>query len=247
MLVAILLLIASCVAVAVNHAADGEFAIARKAMKLLYVDLELNAPAFFSALLLLLASALSGLIFYFKRGNGERLTAPWAVLAAGFAVMTFDELVAAHERLIEPMRELLGDGLGVFYFAWVVPAIGLIFGLGLYFAKFLIKLPPATRAGFIVGAALFLGGAIGVEMLGGRHAEVFGKENLPYVIFTTCEEALEMSGVIVFLRTAAQYFAQICPTLGFSFTARKDNSAVFEQAASGGTRLNFGGQTTPAA
>jgi hypothetical protein len=46
---------------------------------------------------------------------------------------------------------------------------------------------------------LFVGGALAMEMISGRHHEIYGKANLAWVALTTTEELLEMLGGIVFL------------------------------------------------
>src|SRR5688500_10843655 len=104
-LLALVLVIASSASLALNGFAG--HALTRKLMKFFYVDLELNAPAFFSTMMLLTAAVLLMLVVYFKRSLGQQ-AAPWAVLAVGFVIMAFDEIVSVHERLIEPMREVLG-------------------------------------------------------------------------------------------------------------------------------------------
>ncbi len=234
-IIALLLIVASSITVAGYYLSGGESAIARKLMKFFYVDLELNAPAFFSGLLLLFAALLLSLTFYMKRRRDERKIAPWAVLACGFLVMAFDEIVSVHERLIEPMREVLGgQDLGIFYFAWVVPAIVLVLGLGLYFSSFLLRLPTTTFFGFFVAGALFLGGAIGLELLEGRHSELFGKEDIVYITFTTCEEALEMLGVIVFIRSLLRYLSDQHPEVGISFLGHKKEITGIDRTATVG-------------
>ncbi len=193
---------------------------ARKAVKLFYVDLELNVPAFFSTMLLLAASALLGTIFLFKHREGNAFRWHWAVLALGFLIMSFDEIVAVHERLIEPVRELFGDvHLGALYFAWVIPAIFLVIVLGLGFVRFLMELPRNTSVAFLMSATLFLSGAIGFELLEGQHAEIHGKDNLVYMVMTSIEEGLEMVGVIVFIGALLTYIHQTYATVEVRFDA----------------------------
>ena len=52
---------------------------------------------------------------------------------------------------------------------------------------------------FITSGAIFVLGAIGFEMLSGWQAEVSGKRTYLYMIFYTCEEALEMTGIAIFI------------------------------------------------
>src|SRR5688572_29327126 len=122
--------------------------------------------------------------------------------------MAFDEAFQVHERLNIPVGKLLGDGsFGVFYFAWVIPGMALVFGLGLYFLRFLWHLPAATGLRFLLAAISYIGGAIGVELIGSRHAELHGYENWIYSMIATLEESLEMAGLIVFIWALLNYCA----------------------------------------
>jgi hypothetical protein len=78
---------------------------------------------------------------------------------------------------------------------------------GLSYLKFLLHLPAKTRWRFVVAATLYLGGAIGMELIGGRYADLHGMENLAYSMTATVEESLEMAGVIVFIYTLLNYIA----------------------------------------
>jgi len=179
-----------------------------KLVKLFYVELELNVPAYFSALLLISAALLLALITTLKKIKNEPYVLHWAILSFGFLFMSFDETASIHERLIEPMRAILGEqNLGILYFAWVVPAIAIILVLGIFFLKFLLNLPKKTRLSFIIAATVYLGAAVGLELIEGKHSEIYGKENLTYIILTTVEEALEMFGTIGFIWALLEYLA----------------------------------------
>ena len=66
-------------------------------------------------------------------------------------------------------------------------------------------LPPATRRLFVLAAILYIGGAIGIEMIGGQHASLYGEQNLEYAIITALEELLEMLGTVVFIYGLLSY------------------------------------------
>ena len=172
------------------------------------VSREETIPTFFSALLLFCAALLLTVITVLKNKHKDPDVLKWATLAFGFLFMTFDEACVLHERLTGPMRSLLGDGtLGIFYFAWVIPGFAVVFILALYFLRFLLRLPARTRFAFMGAATLFLGGALAVELVGSRYAELHGGENLTYNMIATVEESLEMAGVIVFIYALLKYIA----------------------------------------
>ena len=211
------ILIAANLAVLITDYLTGyDMKMVQRLVKVFSVDYELNAPAFFSTLILLFASVLLAVITYLKQKQRDQYVWHWAVLSFGFLFMAYDEMASAHEKLVEPMRAVLGENdLGVFYFAWVVPGIVLVTILGFFFLRFWWKLPPKTRAWFFIAATLYLGGALGMELFDGNYAATYGKANLTYNLLSTFEEALEVSGIIVFIYGLLRYIAENTKILVF--------------------------------
>ncbi len=54
---------------------------------------------------------------------------------------------------------------------------------------------------------LYVGGALGAKMVGGRYADLYGKQNLTYVLIVTVEEFLERSGIVVFIFALLSYIS----------------------------------------
>ena len=182
------------------------------------VDQERNIPTFFSVFLMLIIVFILVAITIQNRMQGKEHSVSWAILAFGFMFMSYDEAFQVHEELTSPVRELLGEGsLGIFYFSWVIPAIILVFILALFFFRFLFKLPSQTRIQFLLAGFLFLGGAIGLELLGGRYDELYGRLNFTYSMLTAVEEGLEMTGLIVFIRALLRYCAHTFREVRFKF------------------------------
>ena len=169
-------------------------------VRLFDIDIEKNIPSVFSALLLLYAALLLGLIAMLERRQAGRPILHWTILSLGFLLMAIDESCSFHEELIPPIRRLLGDeNLGIFYFAWVIPGIVVVLVSAAFFFRFLLRLPAKSRSAFLIAATLYLGGAIGVELIAGRFVELHGKLNLTYPTLVVVEESLEMAGAIVFI------------------------------------------------
>ena len=134
--------------------------------------------------------------------------------------MAFDEAFAFHERLIDPICLLLGDRhLGVFYYGWVIPGIALVIAVALIFMRFLLRLPSGTRRSFLLAALLYLGGSLGVELIGGAYEESHGRENLRYSMIATVEESLELAGLIVFIYALLAYISASYDEVRFAFMA----------------------------
>lgn len=173
------------------------------------LDGENTLPALFSTVLLLSAGALLALIARLERRDDAPDATKWTLLAIGFLLMGMDEALALHEHLIAPLRALLGGReLGIFYFAWVIPGIVLVAALGAFFLPFLWRLPRGTAIAFALAAAIYLGGALGVELAEGWWREGHGHRNAVYHLLVSLEEGMEMLGAIVFIRALLEYLAR---------------------------------------
>jgi len=192
-------------------------------LALVTLDGEKNVPALFSTALLLGAAAILGLIGSLERARQASDASRWMLLSAGFAAMALDEFLALHEKLIEPMRGLLGGShLGVLYFAWVVPAIALTGAIGVFFVPFLFRLPRRTAIAFAVAAAVYLGGALGVELPEGLWREGHGHRNVVYHLLVSLEEGMEMSGVVLFIHALLEYVGRHHGNLRLAFGATEE-------------------------
>lgn len=169
---------------------------------------EKNIPTAFATFLLLFSALLLAVIAILERKKTGTPVFHWAILSSGFLFMAIDEAWSFHELLIRPVHGLMGgDTFGIFYFAWVIPAIAFILVLAPLFFRFLLRLPAKTRFTFLMAAILYIGGAIGVELFEGRYAELHGTRNLTYNVFITVEESLELGGVILFIWGLLVYIA----------------------------------------
>ena len=196
--------------------------------QLFYVDREHNIPTLFSVLLLLCSASLLGLITLLKRRQQDPDLSNWATLTVGFIYLAIDEAWSFHEMLIDPVRWLLGqEGLGIFYFAWVIPGMAGVGILALLFLGFLLRLPSSTRWSFLGAGAIYLGGAIGIEMIGGRYGEAHGFENLTAQLITHLEESMEMAGMIVFIHALLRYLAEQCPKVEFLIAEHNQTRSTF--------------------
>jgi hypothetical protein len=202
--IAILLVIASIAGQMAKHLSDqpDQYGF----VWFFYLDYENNLPSIYSFLLLLATALLLAVIALIEKVNSGSIMSPWMFLSFGFLFMAADEVLSFHERLNLPVRKLLGtEHYGVFYYAWVIPAIFVTFIAAILFSKFLARLPAKTRRPIIVSAILFIGGAIGLELIGGRFAELHGDDNLTYSLIVAFEESLEMAGIITLIWALLSY------------------------------------------
>lgn len=168
---------------------------------------EANVPTFYSAAILLAAALLLALIAMGAKRNGQRFVAGWWILSAGFLYIAVDEAVQLHEW-VTPLMSNLKEFSGVLTFSWVIPATALVAILGVLYIPFLRHLPPRTRNRFLLAGAIYVGGAVGMELPLGAWKENHGSDNLEYALIDAVEESLEMLGVNLFLLGLVDYLAQ---------------------------------------
>ena len=161
-----------------------------------------SVPAYYSALAILFCAVLAFAIGTYA-GDGPDVRS-WLGLAVIFVFLSIDDMLAFHEKLIDPVGEAF-DTSGLLLYAWVIPygLAGLVFAA--VYVPFLRRLPASTARRFVVAGAVFVLGALGMEMVGGAYFDRHGAENLTYVALQTVEEVLEMAGIIVFIHALAAY------------------------------------------
>lgn len=166
---------------------------------------EPSVPAFYSSFALLAAAALLATIAIGEKRRGGRHVWHWGILAVLFAGMSLDEMVMLHELLVNSLRDSF-DLHGVFYFSWVIPGMITVFIVGVSYLGFLSRLDRRTRNLFILAAFLFVGGALGMEMVAGvivessgHGVEEAGLGAPSHIAAQTIEETAEMLGIVVFI------------------------------------------------
>lgn len=176
-------------------------------VRLLDVDEEQSFPTYYSVILLFTAALLLAAISAVTRRVNGLNFGYWVGLAAIFLFLSIDEAVSIHELLTKPMRKLLrGSGNMLPFFAWIVPYAVVVLGVGIIYVRFLIKLPRRTAAFMVLSGALYLGGALGVEMLSGWYFKSHGEHfDLGYYLLSALEEAFETMGTVLFVWTLLDY------------------------------------------
>lgn len=214
--VAFLLLLASAGSQILAHATG--ISPAHGVVRFFDLNSEFNLPTFYASGLLSFAAVLLAVIAVLERQLGRSGVIHWATLSAGFLVMALDESATLHERLAPPLRQYFGEHLAeVFHFAWVLPGIVLVLLLGLGFLPFVMRLPGRTRLAFVAAAIIFLGGALGVELLEGYLYAQAGRLTAVYSAVATAQEVLEMGGVILFIWALLDYLGVHHGALHLSF------------------------------
>jgi len=175
------------------------------------VDNEENLPTLYSVLMFLVAALLCGFIARAHSRADGRNVRYWSALSVVLALFAIDEFVRLHEQAGTPVREGLGITGGPFYFAWIIPAAAVVAIFGITMLRFLRQLPLPTRHLLLTAAVCFLGGAIGLEMVGGAYRASHVGKNMAYALITTVEESLEMLGTAILLYALLHYISVVFP------------------------------------
>ena len=120
---------------------------------------EANVPTWLSACMHATSAVLLALIASGKRQGNAPFVRHWWGLSIVFAYISIDELATLHEGMNSWF-----DLPGALYFGWVIPAAFLVSIFVLSYWRFLTHLPGITRFRFIRAGAVFVGGALGVEL-----------------------------------------------------------------------------------
>ncbi len=145
------------------------------------LDEENNIPTWFSSFLL----ANNAFVLYLiSQRLGVKYQKHWFSLAIGFLILSIDETAGLHESFHS-----------VIDFNWAIAGGGLVFLVALAYLPFLLSLDRGLALWFVVSGAVFVSGAIGVELL----AADMDEDAMPYGFATALEEGMEMLGSLLFL------------------------------------------------
>jgi len=170
--------------------------------------------------LLLFCSFLLAIIAASKRQLGERYTFHWGFLSGIFLLMSVDEIARLHESFGEAIERALAEFAdftpgGFLSFFWVVPSAIFVLVVLLAYIRFLAGLPRRTLILFVVAGTIYVGGAIGVEMIQAQltFINTTGSEQVAtannslswWMVRLNLEELFEVVGIIVFCYALLSY------------------------------------------
>jgi hypothetical protein len=161
---------------------------------------EENLPTWYSVISIFSAGVLLALIAVAKRREGAPFVLHWWLLAITFFYISLDELAELHEQM-----STWFDFEGILYFGWVVPAAALVAVWGALFVPFVRHLPRRTRNHFLLAGALYLTGALVLELPLGWWTARHGDDNLGYALIDWVEETLEIGAMSLFLYRLVEY------------------------------------------
>ena len=165
---------------------------------------ESSIPNWYSTCALMSAATLLFLIARSKYVAGSRWFIHWAVLGALFVGLSIDEASRFHE-MVNTMMSWFVNGHNLLYYPWVIPAIIFSGIVGLSYLPFLLCIERRTALLFVLAGAIYVGGAVGMDAVGGDLAEHFGKQSLYPHFSEYTEELMEDSGQLIFIYALLRY------------------------------------------
>lgn len=173
---------------------------------------EMNLATWVNAALLGAAALCLALLGRHAAATGGPFVRHWYGLAAVFAFVSLDESTSLHEALITPVREGLSLS-GVLTYAWVVPYSVICVVGAVVIWPWIRALPRLTAAMAVLSGAVFVGGAVGGELLQGGLYSAGLRDTPGYVLSAMAEEVMEMTGVIIFVAVLLRLLARRAPAL----------------------------------
>jgi hypothetical protein len=154
------------------------------------LDEEQSVPNWYSSAALGVAAALAAAIASRARRTGEQDAARWRAVAWILLYLCFDEVAGVHET-VNSLSSI----------SWTVPFGLVALVVGWWMLPWVLRLPPATRNGLIVAGIVYVGGAVGIELVSSQFFDESNKRQFVYALNTVVEEGCEMLGVVIAIRT----------------------------------------------
>lgn len=166
---------------------------------------EPSVPAWFSSGVLLFDAAMLLLIGAAARKAGEPFAWHWLGLGFVFVALSVDEAALFHEMVDTALGSVLQTD-GFLLFPWVLAGGGFAALVGLVYLRFLLWLPRRFALLFVASGALYVGGAVGMELFSANAIDRYGLASTAHAITQTIEEGMEMAGAILFFHSLGLYW-----------------------------------------
>ncbi len=177
-----------------------------------------NFPAFFSSFLLLFAAVLFGIVGSATRSKKEVSWGYWVGLALIFLFLSLDEATQIHEKLDTDLIWGTFNTTGLIAWPWVIMYGALTLTVGVVYLRFWLGLPGRFRFAFALAAVVYVGSALGFEMLEALEYTSNGGATAKFVVLTSLEEIFEMTAILYLIATLFRYIHAHFPTLHISMT-----------------------------
>lgn len=162
------------------------------------LNVEKHFGALFSTSLILFASLLM-CIAAFRAKSKKLMMIGWFMIAGILLFMACDEFFSIHERA-GAMAGIESQGYGTQVLPSWVRVMAVVVGLlCIPMGFFWWMLPRGLRIRTVISAGVFLGGAMGVEIISSAFVMQQGTENFGFYVLVAIEEGMEMFGILILI------------------------------------------------
>jgi hypothetical protein len=183
------------------------------------VNREGSIPTWYATITLASCAVLLGLIAVDAARHRKPFPFHWAALGVIFALLSLEEILGVHSEATGRLRELVSitDGPGYAIALALIALVGLAI-VALLFGRFYLHLPARWRTWFTIAAVIYAIGVFASDAVGDYLITSAGEPTLAYDIVLTIEEALEMTGVLIFIVMLLEYIRTFVGTVTFAVT-----------------------------
>ena len=183
------------------------------------VNHEGSIPTWYATITLASCAAMLAVISVDAARRGKPYPLQWAALAVIFALLSLEEILGVHSEATARLRSIVSitDGPGYAIALVVIAIVGLVV-LALLFGRFYLQLPSRWRTWFTIGGVVYLIGVFASDAVGDYLISAAGEPTLAYDVVLTVEEALEMTGVLIFIVMLLEYIRTFVGSVSFAVT-----------------------------
>ncbi|MBP8973326.1 MAG: hypothetical protein KBH93_05570 [Anaerolineae bacterium] len=185
---------------------DADTTVARL-LDLFSINAQESVPTWYSTILFFLAASLLAWIALTTRARNEPHSLYWTGLALAFLYVSMDKGTAIRESASDLLQSIYRAS-GLFQFVWLILGLSLVIVVGILYGRFWWGLPGRARVLFAIAAAVYVGGAVGIEALSTRQYYLDGGKSFRYLVISSVEETFEMLGAVAFIYALLDYLHQ---------------------------------------
>jgi len=156
-------------------------------LDLFSINAQESVPTWYSTILFFLVASLLAWIALSTRARNEPYSLYWTGLALAFLYVSMDKGTAIHESASDLLQSIYRVSC-LFQFVWLILGLSLVIVVGILYGRFWWGLPGRARVLFAIAAAVYVGGAVGIEALSTRQYYLDGGKSFRYLVISSVEE-----------------------------------------------------------
>jgi hypothetical protein len=175
-----------------------------------------NIVSWFACLGFFGSAAATALLARIAGASGDPLARDWRRFSWVLLLVSADQVCALHEAVFALLHRAVAFS-PVLDFLWLPVASAALF---FYFRPFLGCLPPPIRNRFVLASAIYFFGALGMELAPHAPLRIDGGPGI-FEITTLVDRILQVTGLLLFMRTLVDHLTDFAPRFGVKLDRRK--------------------------